>query len=953
MLATRFGATFPTIMADDTMEISSDHGFDIGGDDIEIDLDFPAAQVDEDYVLDDAAPNVEDDFHPQSPPAHDDMMTDDFEQSYHVSMDGEDCMQEDSHDMEHESIGISITVADVPTVEMGGDHLEDIPQSIADGEMNDQEATWESNEPELHTVADGEMTEPEATWDTSDNHAEPGQQESEITWETNEADAKVQKQESEVTRETSDAHVEAQQEESEHAWDTSDAHAEPHEQESEVTWETSDTLVESEQHQVGTEAEARVSEITWETNNEPELESNEADTQVESSDEKRHLAAEENRESLQNTIAQADTISVAHEQVQLNSPHDTDRHDAEGGHNPRSPVAINTDQISGSQGHEVEHSDESAGPYSTSEHIVDTNEATSDGVTSSSLPLEVLVMYGGAEYVLFGNSDADDIDSYFLSDISIKDKPLANLFEAIRNVIHEDLSDDDELCLSVPALGLDLEEVGCFVPYPQPTMLTHHGQMSSFTATTTMGQIIDLNDKLLQNDGHSGPLCLSLGTRPKFASRFAYLLSEAADGKGLSAMADVDEISEGLEDVSEHVSDNEREDYSEAANYVLDETTENQERDFDQQGASDNTLAHVAQHLSHDVADDGEDVETVLKSTTDGHDTDATAVRSGPVEDAIQSQKSEPTGGDYDEDDLIDYSDEEAQEMPAAKPKTNDSRASNGTFEDFIPPCYRPSACFCAKCNILMIAEYESINEDLRRRSIARKAENARRGQQAANAEQGGDHFVGGEVNPEKEELQHDGNDEEPSEDKLVATHEEQSTNTGGEDHYIVEDDFFLDDDAADGGDDLNNQTNLANEPGQDELDEFYFGDDLGQLPQESTDLGHEGVDAFVATSANTTLSVDNAHGFADVADSESAASEKTLEAQYVSSEESKPVVREDDVDEIDYDDDDELDMVKVPESVVEESTPVSGSGKRQRDDDDASTRGQGMKLGIVKARLY
>ena len=72
---------------------------------------------------------------------------------------------------------------------------------------------------------------------------------------------------------------------------------------------------------------------------------------------------------------------------------------------------------------------------------------------------EVLVNYLSHQYVLFATPELDDVNSYFLSDPAIMEQPLPEFFQAIREVIHEDLSDEDEVHLSIAVLGLKISEV--------------------------------------------------------------------------------------------------------------------------------------------------------------------------------------------------------------------------------------------------------------------------------------------------------------------------------------------------------------------------------------------------------------------------------------------------------------------------------------------------------------
>jgi hypothetical protein len=72
---------------------------------------------------------------------------------------------------------------------------------------------------------------------------------------------------------------------------------------------------------------------------------------------------------------------------------------------------------------------------------------------------EILVEYQETEYALFSTSELDDPDSFFLSDPSILDSSISHFLKAIRDVIQEDLASDDELCLSIGGMGIEVEEV--------------------------------------------------------------------------------------------------------------------------------------------------------------------------------------------------------------------------------------------------------------------------------------------------------------------------------------------------------------------------------------------------------------------------------------------------------------------------------------------------------------
>ncbi len=72
---------------------------------------------------------------------------------------------------------------------------------------------------------------------------------------------------------------------------------------------------------------------------------------------------------------------------------------------------------------------------------------------------KVIVIYQDVEYTLCSSSESDDPDTYFLKDGNLVNGPLANLLAGLREVIHEDLGSEDELCLVAEDLGIEISEV--------------------------------------------------------------------------------------------------------------------------------------------------------------------------------------------------------------------------------------------------------------------------------------------------------------------------------------------------------------------------------------------------------------------------------------------------------------------------------------------------------------
>lgn len=78
----------------------------------------------------------------------------------------------------------------------------------------------------------------------------------------------------------------------------------------------------------------------------------------------------------------------------------------------------------------------------------------------------VIVIYRDAEYALFSSSESDDPDTFFLKDGNLVNGSLADLLAGLREVIHGDLGSEDELCLAVEDLGIEISEVSLHQSLP-------------------------------------------------------------------------------------------------------------------------------------------------------------------------------------------------------------------------------------------------------------------------------------------------------------------------------------------------------------------------------------------------------------------------------------------------------------------------------------------------------
>ncbi len=618
---------------------------------------------------------------------------------------------------------------------------------------------------------------------------------------------------------------------------------------------------------------------------------------------------------------------------------------------------------------------------------------------------DVIVVYRAVEYALFGTSGSDDPDSFFLSDVSITQKPLSDFFKAIREVIHEDLGDEDELCISVEDLGLETEEVSCAKSNVTKPRLTFD-QMVASIEDVTLAQILQLHEKLLQNDGvdEHRPLRFRLGTRPSFSARLANLVAGAADGKGLSELVTLDEESESFDETGE-VLDRAYEDEPSEGNPLPNEDTSGENEVLSIEGSESAALmpsslqSDEQEEVPYEAAYDSRDGRR-----GDSEPTEEPTAKDAKSSDAQELSTNDPvaSGEDDEEGDLIDYSDEEAldpgqqegDESHVAR-QTNDNRTSNGAYTHFISPCLKPNICFCSKCSNLLLAEYEAINEELRRRSMSRAAEENAEKYDESNIADSSKH-ANGDNDQQRGAEEENGIDYYETDDKgfervgadlqhddLTGDNIDAATGLDEHDVEAVLDDVFDGD-----GEFIDDRqtTHLRNEPG----DEGEFNDehthaqvadelDLGE-DETSHDLSNfEGETVYGSNGVVETVDLDNHQeeanfstsgpGFADVADSSATVSADEIRYEgldeevfddhevnknpHLSTVGTDNILNVDHEDEIDYEDDeDDKEQSSIGEGnvlpLVKELTTTNGNlGKRSRidtdPDDSSSIRSKGL----------
>ncbi|CAG8956811.1 hypothetical protein HYFRA_00011200 [Hymenoscyphus fraxineus] len=343
---------------------------------------------------------------------------------------------------------------------------------------------------------------------------------------------------------------------------------------------------------------------------------------------------------------------------------------------------------------------------------------------------EVVVVWRSVEYSLFPKSESDNPDTFFLSDPSILEQTLGEFLQAIRDVIHGELEDEDELCMAIEDLGLEIEETSTHLP------------------NYTFGRIIDVFTKLLENDmDEARPLYVTLRARANFSKRYEVCKSSAIDGKGLSKVIIFRDESASQEDLAASAEHAAFDGELDAGGEVGEEEANLKTSDILDDGSYNNQTEDNQPHQSLQADQETKawnDVEDHLQETGEADDITTSNHHTGVQEpvsntstpklsDAVHTE-DETARSAGDEDDLIDYSDEETEEpnkndgtsAPILENHNHDAenQAQNGTYSDLSSPCLKPDYCFCSKCMILLAQEYEAVNQELeRRRSSSRTAE--------------------------------------------------------------------------------------------------------------------------------------------------------------------------------------------------------------------------------------
>lgn len=147
-------------------------------------------------------------------------------------------------------------------------------------------------------------------------------------------------------------------------------------------------------------------------------------------------------------------------------------------------------------------------------------DAEDDGDRPSRAHPNVTVSYQGQDYFLCAEDPDEDPNTYFLDDVGSIHRPLSQFLESVREVISSEIETGHEVFIKIDGLGLEFGE----------------STAKEFLDQTTLARIIEVNNKLVEQDGgsRSPELYMYLCVRSNPLDRFTQLAKGADEGQGLS-----------------------------------------------------------------------------------------------------------------------------------------------------------------------------------------------------------------------------------------------------------------------------------------------------------------------------------------------------------------------------------------------------------------------------------
>ncbi|KAJ8065443.1 hypothetical protein OCU04_006128 [Sclerotinia nivalis] len=396
-----------------------------------------------------------------------------------------------------------------------------------------------------------------------------------------------------------------------------------------------------------------------------------------------HNYDEPNKENLENNLDQpTNTVEPNDPNIYAEDQEHLDLNTASIESGPIDPSTNAEDQ-------EQEHSN--LNTASAEKSLSDPNSPTLDSskdLENQHHAREIVVKYNNRNYPLIRKYSTDHPNEFFFEDSSVVEKPFNEFCSEIRKVLmEENLPKDDKISLIIEELQLVIEE----------------SQLTNYPDDLSLGQIIRLYERLVNNDGTGEipPLNLRLIIQPTGYDRFLALSKGAAEGKGLLEYVNWDADSE--DDPTEFGEPTENYDSQsppDGFNPELEEGDKSTEANDVYDGNSSHDSHDEQPHLDH-----VDSATSVSAETPQGEQGDVQREvdhqQSAPAEVRKSPEISQKPDSEIDEDgDFIDYEDEEDIEKPL----------NNGALEPELP---------------LTDESRPHNEEESRRNSISLKAENA------------------------------------------------------------------------------------------------------------------------------------------------------------------------------------------------------------------------------------
>ncbi|KAI1281393.1 hypothetical protein F5Y07DRAFT_386734 [Xylaria sp. FL0933] len=256
------------------------------------------------------------------------------------------------------------------------------------------------------------------------------------------------------------------------------------------------------------------------------------------------------------------------------------------------------------------------------------------GISDRDNPIEladhysVYVSYGETDYQLFARSDNDDPNHYFLTDRSVLDVPLAQFLISLREVISEEISPLDDLVMEIDGLGLEFSE----------------STTPDFIGKFTFGDLVVLYDKLVKNERAEPcpPIYTFLTVKPNCTRRMMALGESANAGRGLSevglyreASSMGDEQVDGVGSPDTNFSTADYNDGESGSIYPQEDFEESDIVNSDEHGNSTAVTAEV--QLEHDSDQNGQNDE--LDDESEGNPGNGSADAAHHEHDASTSEQ--------------------------------------------------------------------------------------------------------------------------------------------------------------------------------------------------------------------------------------------------------------------------------------------------------------------------